>query len=537
MKTSTTQQRHSARLSHDQIENSSATQSKQDQPDNGKREKSSSKFSSREKQSSSSSSNGKRGHHHSSSSSHHFHHHHRRNKPAELYRTDFITAMKLPDTEVLDDDSYLVIKDPWKIDWEKGVQVPVKPQALNRANYCQKPDQYPYNHTFNGIYTLLNPKLVQPFGYQTPGTTDLASIVPPAHHNNILLQNHHAKTQQKENKQSTTSSSLATSNLAAQVHKMPKKYLCPVQDRNYQPNVHEAYITHRILNDTKTNKLICRYDCDEMDLAWLNRVNYEFQLAGIDQLTRVNFERLIENFEQQSYESLKAAIDKLQSYSIEYDEGVVCDVCRSPDSEDTNEMVFCDGCNMCVHQACYGIDKIPQGNWLCAPCSFGGSSFKPECVLCPNMGGAMKATRNLRHWCHVSCALWIPETGFGNPDKMEPIINLNQVAPYRWQLVCNLCKEKRGCCLQCSEKRCHTAFHITCAFKHALLLENSWSDDKTDIEFKAYCLKHSKKRQLQNELMMSSENVIEEEDEEDEEEDEEDEDEEEGSANGVNPDW
>lgn len=51
---------------------------------------------------------------------------------------------------------------------------------------------------------------------------------------------------------------------------------------------------------------------------------------------------------------------------IEYDENVICDVCRSPDSEEANEMVFCDNCNICVHQACYGITTIPSGknHWV-----------------------------------------------------------------------------------------------------------------------------------------------------------------------------
>lgn len=50
-----------------------------------------------------------------------------------------------------------------------------------------------------------------------------------------------------------------------------------------------------------------------------------------------------------------------EGLGIEYDENVICDVCRSPDSEDGNEMVFCDSCNICVHQACYGITIIPDG--------------------------------------------------------------------------------------------------------------------------------------------------------------------------------
>lgn len=40
----------------------------------------------------------------------------------------------------------------------------------------------------------------------------------------------------------------------------------------------------------------------------------------------------------------------------------------SPDGEEGNEMVFCDLCNICVHQACYGITEIPEGEWLCRPC-------------------------------------------------------------------------------------------------------------------------------------------------------------------------
>lgn len=48
-----------------------------------------------------SSSSSKRQHTNSSSTSSHLTSHgHSRSKPAELYRTDFITAMKIPDTEV-----------------------------------------------------------------------------------------------------------------------------------------------------------------------------------------------------------------------------------------------------------------------------------------------------------------------------------------------------------------------------------------------------------------------------------------------------
>ena len=47
----------------------------------------------------------------------------------------------------------------------------------------------------------------------------------------------------------------------------------------------------------------------------------------------------------------------------------ICDVCRGAASYADNQIVFCDGCNVAVHQACYGIDNIPEGDWFCAPCS------------------------------------------------------------------------------------------------------------------------------------------------------------------------
>lgn len=50
--------------------------------------------------------------------------------PAELFRKDLISAMKLPDNEPLASDEFYVIADQWKPEWERGVQVPVNPDSL-----------------------------------------------------------------------------------------------------------------------------------------------------------------------------------------------------------------------------------------------------------------------------------------------------------------------------------------------------------------------------------------------------------------------
>lgn len=44
-------------------------------------------------------------------------------------------------------------------------------------------------------------------------------------------------------------------------------------------------------------------------------------------------------------------------------------------------------------KSCYGIRRVPRGKWYCKPCS---ENVKPECVLCPNTGGAMTKTRYLK---------------------------------------------------------------------------------------------------------------------------------------------
>jgi len=48
----------------------------------------------------------------------------------QVFRTDFITAMKLPDSAQLGSDDFYVLSDPWRQEWEKGVQVPANLEAI-----------------------------------------------------------------------------------------------------------------------------------------------------------------------------------------------------------------------------------------------------------------------------------------------------------------------------------------------------------------------------------------------------------------------
>ncbi|KAK3696718.1 hypothetical protein QZH41_013077, partial [Actinostola sp. cb2023] len=250
----------------------------------------------------------------------------------------------------------------------------------------------------------------------------------------------------------------------------------------------------KLLNseEKRKGKSPCNYDLNRMDVEWLSNLNKCRCNKGRIELEEEILEKAISYQEDKCYENLGYAIVTQEGLSIEYDESVCCDVCQSPDSEEGNEMVFCDSCDICVHQACYGIQNIPSGSWLCQPCSRAVS--KPPCQLCRNPGGAMKRTKKGKNWAHVSCALWVPEVGFGSVERMDPIIKIENIPASRWNLVCYLCREKVGACIQCTVKTCMTAFHVTCGFKHGLEMRTVLDDTAVDgVKHLCYCAKHGHK--------------------------------------------
>jgi hypothetical protein len=172
-----------------------------------------------------------------------------------------------------------------------------------------------------------------------------------------------------------------------------------------------------------------------------------------------------------------------------------CDVCTGREPELGNEMIFCDSCNVCVHQACYGVRPIPLGKWLCKPCEKGLNPKDLQCRFCPAIGGALTPVQSpaKTHWAHVSCTLWIPEIKLGSKTTMEPVINIHKIPADRWKLRCSLCNEKKGACIQCQfSKKCYRAFHVTCAIKHGLEMPWVVNDALAQgCSLNAFCKHHS----------------------------------------------
>ena len=47
-----------------------------------------------------------------------------------------------------------------------------------------------------------------------------------------------------------------------------------------------------------------------------------------------------------------------------------CCVCADDTGYANNLLVYCDGCDVAVHQGCYGIISVPEGDWFCRRCEY-----------------------------------------------------------------------------------------------------------------------------------------------------------------------
>lgn len=262
------------------------------------------------------------------------------------------------------------------------------------------------------------------------------------------------------------------------------------------------------------------YDMDEQDDLFLRHLNESFSNPR-NKITHELFEIIITVLENEAFHLEKKIPPRVSPTSTNdtheshaawkhhelygSDDGTgypmdqPCAVCGGIECDNSNAIVFCDGCDIAVHQECYGVVFIPEGQWLCRRCMI-SKNRKIGCLFCPSTTGAFKQTDN-GSWGHVVCEIWIPELYFGNLHYMEPIGGIENIPKSRWKLVCYICKQEVGACIQCSNKNCFAAYHTTCAKRAGLYMnfngctvqEAASKSMPPGAFLESYCHKHSPK--------------------------------------------
>ena len=74
-------------------------------------------------------------------------------------------------------------------------------------------------------------------------------------------------------------------------------------------------------------------------------------------------------------------------------------------------------------------------------------------------------------------------------------MDVEKVPKNRWKLTCYICNQRMGACIQCGNKNCYQAFHVTCARRSRLFLRMKTSQGALAVldggmVLKAFCDKH-----------------------------------------------
>lgn len=165
-------------------------------------------------------------------------------------------------------------------------------------------------------------------------------------------------------------------------------------------------------------------------------------------------------------------------------------MCGDDDASEEDQIVFCDGCDLAVHQLCYGVKTIPEGSWKCDICALNRREYAPNttaCALCSELGGAYKATTTPNIWVHVNCAIVVPEVFCLDANTLSPFC-LDNLDRRRFHLRCsnNKCQITKTVALQCSFGRCVQSVHWKCVDAAG------WKQAERQDDFRVFCMRHQK---------------------------------------------
>jgi len=84
-------------------------------------------------------------------------------------------------------------------------------------------------------------------------------------------------------------------------------------------------------------------------MVWLNKINKNREKNGLEKMDSLFFERVMDRLEKEWFD-LNKNLPSEKSDDEQSSEDSVCEICNNGECENSNAIVFCDGCNIAVHQ-------------------------------------------------------------------------------------------------------------------------------------------------------------------------------------------
>ncbi|PIC41225.1 hypothetical protein B9Z55_008720 [Caenorhabditis nigoni] len=235
------------------------------------------------------------------------------------------------------------------------------------------------------------------------------------------------------------------------------------------------------------------YEVTAHDLKWLERLNKaRKQTSGKTYLPTTVFSKIMEILETQTYTAIhKQLLNSLHVCVSSPRDDDECDVCRDVDTDGSEEMIYCDSCNICVHETCGGVRTVPTGGWKCLKCRFSRQGPAPNCIFCPALGGSMTHSADKRLWAHHSCALFVKQIEFEDAEDRAPIKFVEKVEEHQYREKCCVCDTKQGVCVKCSDEECEMTFHVCCALRAGCQVVVKEKLDHSGMDYIHKCHRHS----------------------------------------------
>lgn len=160
-----------------------------------------------------------------------------------------------------------------------------------------------------------------------------------------------------------------------------------------------------------------------------------------------------------------------------------CDICLDDDFNDENPIVYCDGCDICVHQGCYGITdaEMAHDHWYCKRCTAqnGSASNDQLCLICgtSNTDFSMKRLKytdgppspdEASLWVHCLCYRLFPGLIY-EPEDAKQLLSAAisaSIAKQRSSVLqkqCSGCSSNSGSLVRCQAPvGCQRYYHPPC---------------------------------------------------------------------------